>query len=842
MWTPLRAKGGMYEYEHKNGLKLLLIPRDGVDVTTANITYHVGSRNEGLGLTGATHYLEHGMFKGSKKFNGKLGMWKLEELGAVLNATTYVDRTNYFEVIESKYLNECIAREADRMLQPLLTQELLNSEMSVVRNEYERGCNNDFEFIHKRLMATAFMAHPYHHSTIGWKSDIENVSAEALTHFHDTFYVPNNATYTFVGNFAPEDVKDMVGKAFSNIPRGHNIPNMYTKEPLQMGQRRVLERRPSNTGMVGIGFKAPAGLHRDAIVLQVIAELMTNGTDSVAEPLRKSSDIHDVIAFWERMKDPYLFTVWGTTNYPTKQAVVNAENAITDMLRNFPRPTEERLTAIKNSIENSWKTSMEGTQGMASEVNEAISRGDAFDVFNRFDVLKDVTADDVKRVADKYFDFDKSTVAVFYPGKEHTSNISDETYSKPSYEKAPRTLKAPKSTSVDFSNVKTAKGYAYCQYPSSKTHLFLSIDADTKYRAKDVMVNKLLSSIMTKGASTMTEKNIDTFLQNNGVIRSIGGNTSGVTVQLSVPNTEQLLQRSVKLMKGELNQPSMKRKDFDYLKEKLTAEMNGLVDDVDMTCRNAFYAALFDPGDSNYRYSTQELSKALSQISYRDVTTAHKRLLQQGKTRVTMLSPQQVALGIKTQDKPYTFTRVRNTSAPAVTRIHIPGKASCTVNMGMEVTPTLALRLGVGALGAGFAGRLMKIVRDKYGLTYGIGANTAKVNGTGILKISATFNPDLLEKGMKHTNELVDQWFTGDVTQEELDIQKQMLIGSTKVGFDDTQSIALAIHMKQLRREDVAELDAFSSKVQAVTLKNVRDAIRSLDKKQMKTVIVGTLH
>ena len=211
-WKVSRSNEKMYEYKGENGLTLLLIPRPGLGVTTANITYHVGSRNEGLGLKGATHYLEHGMFKGSKNFHGKNGMWILDELGMYMNATTYTDRTNYFEIMESKYLDEAVMREADRMLQPLLTQELLDSEMTVVRNEFERGNNNDFEIAHKRLTATAFMAHPYHHSTIGWKSDIENVSAEALQNFHKTFYVPNNATYTFVGNFDPEYVKNLVEK------------------------------------------------------------------------------------------------------------------------------------------------------------------------------------------------------------------------------------------------------------------------------------------------------------------------------------------------------------------------------------------------------------------------------------------------------------------------------------------------------------------------------------------------------------------------------------------------------------------------------------------------------
>ena len=101
-WKVSRSNEKMYEYKGENGLTLLLIPRPGLGVTTANITYHVGSRNEGLGLKGATHYLEHGMFKGSKNFHGKNGMWKLEELGMYMNATTYTDRTNYFEIMDSK--------------------------------------------------------------------------------------------------------------------------------------------------------------------------------------------------------------------------------------------------------------------------------------------------------------------------------------------------------------------------------------------------------------------------------------------------------------------------------------------------------------------------------------------------------------------------------------------------------------------------------------------------------------------------------------------------------------------------------------------------------------------
>ena len=283
------SANGMFEYEHsKNGLTLLLYPHPGLSVTTLNTTYRIGSRNEGLGVHGDTHALEHLMFKGSKKFHGKTGMWYLENLGGILNATTYLDRTNYFEVLETEHVLDAIQREADRMLQPLLKQEDLDKEMRVIRNEYERGENSAFQNTHKRLFNAAFVAHPYGKSTIGFKSDIENLSAEKLRAFHKKYYVPNNATVTVVGNFDSQKIMKYVDKYFGSIPRGEDIDSMYTVEPPQEGMRRVSIKRESRSSILGIGFKAPHGLHKDAIALEVVAHLLTQGSNSAATPLKQA--------------------------------------------------------------------------------------------------------------------------------------------------------------------------------------------------------------------------------------------------------------------------------------------------------------------------------------------------------------------------------------------------------------------------------------------------------------------------------------------------------------------------------------------------------------------------
>ena len=180
----VKQSKGIVEYKHsKNDLSILLLENDNSPLATFMITYHVGSRNEAIGYTGSTHLLEHLMFKGSKKFNKKNNnaIWDvLQNAGALLNATTWFDRTNYFELVPSEHLEKAVEIEADRMRNAFIKEEDKNSEMTVVTNEFERGENDPLESLDKNIWSTAYQAHPYHHSTIGWRTDIENVSINRL--------------------------------------------------------------------------------------------------------------------------------------------------------------------------------------------------------------------------------------------------------------------------------------------------------------------------------------------------------------------------------------------------------------------------------------------------------------------------------------------------------------------------------------------------------------------------------------------------------------------------------------------------------------------------------------
>ena len=187
----IQESHGINEYNLKsNGLRVLTLSDRSAPVATFMVTYHVGSRNEAIGYTGSTHLLEHLMFKGSRNFNKEKGtaIWdELQSIGAQINATTWNDRTNYFEVVPSEHLEKAIAIESDRMRYAFLRDEDRQPEMTVVRNEFERGENSPFDVLDKNIWATAYQAHPYHHSTIGWRSDIENVSTDRLKELYNVY-------------------------------------------------------------------------------------------------------------------------------------------------------------------------------------------------------------------------------------------------------------------------------------------------------------------------------------------------------------------------------------------------------------------------------------------------------------------------------------------------------------------------------------------------------------------------------------------------------------------------------------------------------------------------------
>lgn len=415
----VRTLSGISEYLLKsNGLRVLLVPDTTTPVVGVMVTYHVGSRNEAVGYTGATHFLEHLLFKGSDNFNEQKGN-KLEivlgEKGALLNATTWYDRTNYYEVLPSEHLEIALAAEADRMRNAWLTDEYRNTEITIVRNEFERNENDPIEPIFKQMWALAYQAHPYHHDTIGWRADIENVPTERLKWFYDQFYWPNNATVTLVGDFQPEIALSFVKKHFGVHGKApHSFPEIYTTEAVQEGERRAVVERRSSSNVVGVGYKIPSGLDADTPAITLMNYLLTDGkTSRLYRALIDAKLALSVQALNFVLRDPSLTMVFATL--PQKVAHEKVERLIKKEFERLAKegPTKRELARVKKRAQASLHARRDGAYALLSNVNEFLAVGD-WTLFVRADeLLANVTEKDIKRVATQYAKREACTVTWF---------------------------------------------------------------------------------------------------------------------------------------------------------------------------------------------------------------------------------------------------------------------------------------------------------------------------------------------------------------------------------------------------------------------------------------------
>lgn len=429
-YTYLRTVGGISEYRlDANGLTVLVMPDRSAPVVTFMVTYMVGSRNEVTGTTGATHLLEHLMFKGSPAFNDAKGnsvKQYLETVGGTYNATTWLDRTNYYAVVPKDAFEGYLAIESDRMRNLWLHEADREKEMTVVRNEFERGENDPQEALDKVIWATAYMAHPYHHSTIGWKSDIENVPIEKLKAFYDTFYWPNNATATVIGDVEPAAALELVKKYYGAFPRSPQpIPVMYTTEPEQQGPRRAIVNRAGEIGMVGIGWKSPAGREADYPALDVLATILGNGkTSRFYKALTDRNLALQVYASTGFFHDPSLFQVYAMVAPGVEHAEV--ERVINEEIERVRRDgvTDAELAIALAKYESSTAFARDGAFSIASVLNEAIAAGDWTLYYVLDEATRKVTTADVKRVANAYLVPGRSTTGWFVPTQPEAAPAS----------------------------------------------------------------------------------------------------------------------------------------------------------------------------------------------------------------------------------------------------------------------------------------------------------------------------------------------------------------------------------------------------------------------------------
>jgi zinc protease len=415
---------GITEWKLANGLRVLLFPDASKPTVTVNITYLVGSRHEGYGETGMAHLLEHLVFKGTPRHPNI--PQELTDHGARPNGTTWFDRTNYFETVPATPENVAWALdlEADRMVNSRIAKADLETEFTVVRNEFEAGENSPFNVLLERVTSTAYLWHNYGKSTIGARSDIEAVPIERLQAFYRRFYQPDNAVLTVAGKFEPAAMLAQVQRTFGAIPRpvravdrGNLLFPTYTREPAQDGERAVTLRRVGDVQVAMAGYHVPAGSHPDFAAVEVLVRVLGEApAGRLHQALVATSRASAVGALAVPTAEPSLLVLHATLDgAASMDTAFRAMHDVTAGLAGDRPVTAAEVERAKATLLKNIDLELNNSERVGLTLSEAIAAGDWRLLFLTRDRIRAVSAADVQRVARAYLKPANRTVGAFIP-------------------------------------------------------------------------------------------------------------------------------------------------------------------------------------------------------------------------------------------------------------------------------------------------------------------------------------------------------------------------------------------------------------------------------------------
>ena len=749
---------GIHQYQLDNGLEVILFPDPSKPMTTVNITYKVGSLHEGYGETGMAHLLEHLLFKGTPDHPNVPD--ELTSHGARANGTTWYDRTNYYETFTAtdENLEWALDLEADRMLNSFVAKEDLDSEMSVVRNEFEIGENNPQAILEERIYSTAFLWHNYGNTTIGARSDIEQVPIERLQAFYRTWYRPENAILVVAGKFEREKTLNLIAEKFGPLENPETpLPPVYTIEPAQDGERSVTLRRVGEVQVAAAAYHIPAGSHADYPALAVLAEILADSPSGrLHKKLVETGMATSVDGRADRFKDPALFYL--SAEVPKDKDVMAVQAELIDTAENFisNRPTDEDVSRAVNSLQRRWQSTMRNTSWAAINLSEWASMGDWRLMFLHRDRLAKVTTDDVVRVADTYLGRNNRTTGLFLPTQEAqrveiaevTPESLEETLS--SYEGGEAMAMgedfdpSPESIESRLERMTFSNGMQVAFLPKKTrgetVHLQMNLHfgSEASLRGK-AQVGRFTADMLDRGTTSRTRQEIRDEADRLQANIRVGGGATGVNAHIEVSRGN--LVEAVRLVGDMLRNPSFDAEEFRQIKDERLVELEQSKTEP----RSRVFQALsrhlypYERDDVRYTPTPDEAIEMVGDVGAENLRQFYDEFYGASSAELAVVGDFDRAeiepvlselFGDWVSKAPYERLVTEYEKRPAIVeRMQIPDKESAVLGAGLRMHMNdedpgyPAAELGSFMIGGGFLNsRLATRIRQQEGLSYAVGA------------------------------------------------------------------------------------------------------------------------
>ncbi len=835
-----------------NGLRVLLVPQAEVPVVAVCIVYHVGSRNEATGHTGATHLLEHLLFKGSQRFDpaaGRSVARELERVGAGFNATTWFDRTSYYEVLPAEHLELALEIEADRMRGALLREEDLALERTVVLNEFEQGENDPLDVLLKLSFATAFREHPYHHPTIGWRSDIEHITVDRLRAFYDAFYQPDNATLILVGCFEREGALDAIGRHFGSVPPSHRqVEPVHVVEPAQEGERRFVVRRSAELGWVACSWRTPEATHLDTHALSVLADILSGGvTSRLQQRLVETGSCVDLQVMAWQLRDPGLFQVFATLNGTSDHAAV--EHAIVEEIQAIAAAgvSAEELERAIAQVEAEVAYHRDSPAQVAGALAEAVACADWRFYLSFLDRVRRVSRGDVQRVAATYFAEDARTVGWFVP-KPQTAGGSA---TRPRDQMGPlrchlKSEVAPRLAARTLGG--GAKVVLMERHHNPTVHLQGSLLAGPGlFPMKSWSAASLLPDMLERGTSRHDRLALARRLEDRGIELGISGDAfnpvevliAGRCLAVHLPL---LLESLVEMLRD----PAFPADELEKLRQLRLGELALASEDTFLRAFDAFSRLVYPPPHPSYRRPVAARREGLLQVTRDDLVALHRTAVGPASLVLALVGDFRAEGVWELLEGLFSGWEGGVAACPPVGRVRpeeqpprqcferMEDKPNLNVVMGhpgnlrREDPDYVAALLGNSVLGEStLSSRLGARLRDQEGLTYGIVSRffaASLVDGPWAVTFSV--GASHLDRALEVVREEIARFVEAGPTEAEVEDEKRAWAGAYTVALANPAGLARELVRLLRYRRPLEEIDTFPRQILGTDRRAVEAAVR----------------
>jgi len=844
--TPAKVTSveGITEYRLDNGLQVLLFPDNSKPTVTVNVTYMVGSRNEGAGETGMAHLLEHMLFKGTQKHKEIMG--ELSAHGNDFNGSTSWDRTNYFETVPASDadLRWALEMESDRMVNSRVAKSDLDSEMTVVRNEFERGENSPDQVLEERVLSTAYLWHAYGRSPIGTLSDIEKVPIEKLQAFYRNYYQPDDAMLLVAGKFDPAKTLGWINELFGSIPKPtRKLLPTYTEEPTQDGEREVVLRRVGDHQSVMMAFHVPAGSHPDSAALDVLSAILSEAPSGrLYKALVESKKAVSADAENYSLHDPGVEMFSATV--AKDKSLDDAEKTMLSVIDGLIKepPSKEEVDRARTRLLKNIDLELNNSGRVGLVLSEWGSMGDWRLLFLNRDRIEKVTPEDVARVAKLYLKPSNRTIGRYLPEAQPDRSVippSPDVVSELKDYKGKAAIEdgevfdpSPANIEARTTRITLPSGLKLVLLPKKTRGGTVVANLQLHFGDEKSLANKgaaprLAGALLMRGTRKHTRQQLQDEFDRIKAQVSVTGTLTGASARIDTVRAG--LIPALQLAAEILREPSFPESDFEQIRQAAIAQLEaGRSEPQNMAsiAMNRYLNAAYPVGDPRYSLTIDENIDQLKKVTLDEAKKFYADFYGASNAELAVVGDFDAAevqklaqelFGSWKSPQPYSVVkRSWMKLSPVNTSLEAPDKANAylyavtPVSMDQQDPDYPAMVLADRILGGDEKSRLWVRIREKDGLSYGVNSNfrAGPQEKYGVFAAVASAKNENTAKVEAAFKDEITKAATTGFTAEEVATAKTALMQERQLSrSQDNQLVGLLVSQAELGRTMQRESD-----------------------------------